>query len=244
MQIHPAPARVVLALSLLLVLASVTCSESGLDRHLARYIFALEGGAVEFSWEHGFWPETVFHSGGRALVKCLFIANLVLLLLSYRLRVLQPWRRALFYIALATALSTAVVALIKQVSTLPCPGDLAEFGGTRHWVGLARVFSPDLPAGHCYPAGHASGGYAWICLAFLFPFATRRFYLALAPGLLLGIAFGIAQQLRGNHFLSHDILTLALCWTTSGLLAARFGNAVRSTGAAPLLAAPLEEGSR
>jgi len=31
-------------------------------------------------------------------------------------------------------------------------------------------------------------------------------------GMALGLIYGIAQQLRGAHFLSHDLSTLAVCW--------------------------------
>ena len=34
-------------------------------------------------------------------------------------------------------------------------------------------------------------------------------------GLGLGLLFGIGQQLRGAHFLSHDLWSLAICWTVS-----------------------------
>jgi membrane-associated PAP2 superfamily phosphatase len=37
-------------------------------------------------------------------------------------------------------------------------------------------------------------------------------------GLVAGGVFGAAQQLRGAHFLSHDLWTLATCWTVSLLL--------------------------
>lgn len=30
--------------------------------------------------------------------------------------------------------------------------------------------------------------------------------------------FGFAQQMRGAHFLSHDVATLAVCWTVAVLL--------------------------
>jgi len=30
--------------------------------------------------------------------------------------------------------------------------------------------------------------------------------------LLLGVVLGVTQQLRGAHFLSHDIWALAICW--------------------------------
>lgn len=240
----PAPGRTVALVSLLLVLASVVSFQGGLDLYLARSIANLEGGTTGFAWEHSFWLDDVLHEGGRYLVKRMFFVNLALLLLSFFINYLKPWRRAFAFVAIATLLSTSVVASLKHLTTLPCPGALAEFGGTRAWVSLSQVFSPQLPAGRCYPAGHASGGYAWICLAFLFPFGTRRFYLALVPGLLLGVVFGIAQQFRGYHFLSHDILTLAFCWTIAGLLAIALGRARETARRTTRMTLSLEEASQ
>jgi membrane-associated PAP2 superfamily phosphatase len=217
--VHPAPARILTLVALLLVFTSVICYQSGLDVYLAKALVAMEGGAPGFAWEHNYWLDDILHGGGRTLVKRLFFLNLALLLLSLFIKPLKASRRAFIYIAMTTLLSTSVIASLKHLTTLPCPDALTGFGGTRAWVSLNQVFSPELPPGRCYPAGHASGGYAWICLAFLFPFGTQRFYLALAPGLLLGLVFGVTQQLRGYHFLSHDILTVALCWTMSGMLA-------------------------
>jgi hypothetical protein len=42
---------------------------------------------------------------------------------------------------------------------------------------------------------------------------------ALASVLLLGLVFGIGQQLRGAHFVSHDVWTLGLCWFIATTLA-------------------------
>ena len=41
----------------------------------------------------------------------------------------------------------------------------------------------------------------------------------LGGALLLGVLFGVTQQLRGAHFLSHDLWSLIICWYASALLA-------------------------
>ena len=37
-------------------------------------------------------------------------------------------------------------------------------------------------------------------------------------GIGLGAIFGFAQELRGAHFLSHDLWSLAIAWTSASLL--------------------------
>ncbi|RYE95440.1 MAG: hypothetical protein EOO41_05650, partial [Methanobacteriota archaeon] len=68
----------------------------------------------------------------------------------------------------------------------------------------------------CFPAGHASAGYAWVALYFC-ALALRPAWRmpALWMGIAAGLLFGIAQQLRGAHFLSHDLWSLAVCWGTA-----------------------------
>ncbi len=39
--------------------------------------------------------------------------------------------------------------------------------------------------------------------------------LILGIGLLAGTVFGVAQQLRGAHFLSHDVASLIVCWAVA-----------------------------
>ena len=71
-----------------------------------------------------------------------------------------------------------------------------------------------MPRAACFPAGHASAGYAWMALYFFF-LATRPQWrwLGLAVGIVLGLLFGVVQQLRGAHFLSHDLWTAVICWS-------------------------------
>jgi membrane-associated PAP2 superfamily phosphatase len=125
----------------------------------------------------------------------------------------RAWRRPLACLALSVLLSTLLVAWIKSWSNVDCPWDLVRYGGQHAYVDLfaARLAQPST--GRCFPAGHASAGYAWMAAYFLLlavrP-AWRRY--GLSAGIVLGLAFGFAQQLRGAHFLSHDLWSAALCW--------------------------------
>ena len=49
--------------------------------------------------------------------------------------------------------------------------------------------------------------------------------LGLVTGLSAGLLFGISQQLRGAHFVSHDIWTLGICWATASLVSMAFWHA-------------------
>ncbi len=207
----------VLGISLVFLLGSIICYQSGIDLWLADSIYRLEGGdGGHFPLAKNYWLSQVLHEGGRALVQAMFFTSLALLLGSWFIDGLKPYRQALVFVVVATAWVTSCVASLKHATTLPCPSALKGFGGERDWTSFWQLFAPDLPTGNCYPAGHASAGYAWLAIAFLAPAGSPKFYLLLLPGIVLGLSFGIAQQLRGAHFLSHDLATIALSWFLCG----------------------------
>jgi len=118
-------------------------------------------------------------------------------------------------------LASGVVALVKQFSPTSCPWALELFGGqarhVSHWLGwlsgLGLGDGADGGPGRCFPAGHASIGFAFIGGWFaLRPYAPRLATLWLAVSVLVGVTLGLAQQLRGAHFMSHTLWTAWLCW--------------------------------
>jgi len=115
---------------------------------------------------------------------------------------------------------------------MDCPWDLLRYGGTHPRVGLFGLRPAGLGRNHCFPAGHASGGYAWLALYFFF-LAVRPGWrwAGLAAGACLGLVFGVSQQLRGAHFLSHDLWTIAICWTTALALHVAFRRRGGTVGA-------------
>ena len=65
------------------------------------------------------------------------------------------------------------------------------------------------PPGHCFPAGHASGGFALLALGWL---SDRRAWriAGTGTGLAAGSVMAAYQMAKGAHFLSHSLATLAL----------------------------------
>ncbi len=200
-------------LPLLLLLLGILMNLTGLDLALAEKIAAVEGG--RFYWQNSYTLTIIFHEGGRNLIAVLFAMLVLTLITSFLLPTWRIYRRPMTFLLVAAASSMLLIAGFKDITTLPCPWSLTEFGGQQPWTNLTQLFSMSLPLQHCFPSGHAAGGYAWIALGFLFPLGSQRFWLGLIPGILLGLIFGIAQQLRGAHFISHDLVTLAICWWTA-----------------------------
>lgn len=186
----------------------------GVDQWLADRLFALEG--HQWLLREAWITSTLMHKGGKWLSAVATLMVLMLCLYQWGHGKDRRLRWALLYLVLAIALGTGAVSLLKSLTHMDCPWDLVRYGGERPFVGLLQARPAALPAAACFPAGQASAGYAWVSLYFsalLWRPAWR--WRGLAIGLLAGIALGFAQQLRGAHFMSHDVATLSVCWLLS-----------------------------
>ena len=159
------------------------------------------------------------HDGGRMLVAILVGILLLLLAGSFYVSQLKTRRRGLWYLLASTLLAGLVINLLKEITHIDCPWDLLRYGGEFPYVRNFATHPESFRPGACFPAGHASAAYAWFGLHYF----AREYYPrwkshALIVVLLAGLVFGIGQQLRGAHFLSHDVWTLGLCWLIATLL--------------------------
>ncbi len=74
-----------------------------------------------------------------------------------------------------------------------------------------------VAGGRCFPAGHASGGFALMSLC-LFPVSNRNRKLLLLVGFTLGWLMGLYQMARGEHFITHTLFTMFLSLFVISLL--------------------------
>jgi membrane-associated PAP2 superfamily phosphatase len=205
--------HVILPLIGVIVLLALTSGFGG-DQWLADRLYALQGG--RWALRQAFVTQQLVHQAGRDIGIAVWLSLLVAWMVARRRRAWVHLRAPLAYLLVATAMSMLCVAWMKSWSNMDCPWDLLRYGGERPYVGLWTVRPIGLARGSCFPAGHASGGYAWLALYFFFGAVRPRWrWLGLATGLAVGLAFGISQQLRGAHFASHDVCTAAICWAVS-----------------------------
>lgn len=200
---------------LTLALLALACAwdATRLDLPLAR----LAGSAAGFPWRDHWLLVAVLHEGGRYLS---WLSALALSLAVWW--PLGPWARLTgaqrLQLAVSVLLAALMVALLKNASSTSCPWDLAEFGGPARYVSHWH-WQPDGGAGRCFPAGHASSGFSFFGGYFAFldtdPVLARA-WLAAAAG--AGLAFGVAQQWRGAHFMSHTLWSAVVCWCTAAAL--------------------------
>ncbi len=201
------PVAACLALSLLLI------GMHG-DLWLADRVYAMEGHA--WTLQSGYITQDLLHAAGRQASKNGWFALVLVFALSLCVDRMKPWRWPLAYLLLATLLSTALVGLLKRWTNVDCPWDLLRYGGGNAYYSVLMHRPSILGHAKCFPAGHASAGYAWIALYFFFLRMRPQWrWWGLSFALGLGVLFGVTQQLRGAHFLSHDLWSLMVCWLTA-----------------------------
>ncbi|RYY75080.1 MAG: phosphatase PAP2 family protein [Gammaproteobacteria bacterium] len=182
----------------------------GLDVRIADYFYGLQG--YSWAWKNAWLTDRILHRGGRALSIFLAASVLISFFLSYIMQRLKNFRQQLLYLFLSVTGSTLLVVFLKMLLAVSCPWEFDRYGGRLVYANIVQQLHL-RNGGGCFPAGHASAGYAWVALYFfgLF-FQSRLRWLGLLGALTSGFIFGFAQQLRGAHFISHDLWALAICW--------------------------------
>jgi membrane-associated PAP2 superfamily phosphatase len=209
----PAPAMWWIAAPVLLAVILLAVEfTTDLDRTVSR--FFVDPNAHAFPLRNSFWFETVMHQWAKYVVVTAGALIATTLVLSCALRLWMHCRRLLVFLLLSMALGPLSVTLGKAASSRQCPWDIDEFGGSVRYTRLFEPLRPGTPAGHCFPAGHATTGFA--IMAFYFTaYALRRRQAAryaLLIGVFAGVVLGFGRVVQGAHFASHVFWAGACCW--------------------------------
>lgn len=210
-------------LPLLLIPAGIWLEYSGMDVRLARLFFDASTG--KWPYKSHWLASDILHTGGKNFVVGIAVLVFLVFVLSFFMERLKPWRKGAAYLLAASLAGPAVVAVCKHTTHIYSPWYLDIFGGTRPYIRLFDAVPEGAKIGNAFPAGHSSGGFAFFSLYFLALAYKPSFrYAGLGVGLCLGLVFGAAQQVRGAHFMSHDLFTLTLCWYVSLSMSLLFFN--------------------
>lgn len=184
---------------------------TGLDHRIEGWFY--DPAARAFPLREAVWLTAGLHSGLKMAVIVMAALALCGWLMSFFDIGLRPERRRLGWIAATVALASLTVALLKHGSIHHCPWDIAAYGGYAPDIPLFGELPHGIAPGRCFPAGHASGGFALMALYFGMrddrPGAARY---ALTGALLLGSLMGWGQTMRGAHFLSHTLWSAWVVW--------------------------------
>lgn len=141
-------------------------------------------------------------------------AVFALLVYSFSTGRLAHLRPGLMVVFLSVLIVPLIISSAKYATNIYCPSQLMMYGGKYPHIRTFDAYPADFiqaVRGRCYPAAHASAGFALMSLYFLF---TRRSYkiAGLLAGFTLGWIMGLYQMLKGAHFLSHTLVTMCCSW--------------------------------
>lgn len=157
----------------------------------------------------------LFLYSGLKIVLIIFGLSILSVLLFFRKKsFVQEYKKGLIIVLASMILVPVAIGTLKATTNTPCPHDIKHFYGTYPAVKVLDIYPKDFlqkSKARCWPAGHASGGFALMSLFFLFK-SPRNRKKALIVALFIGWTMGLYKMLLGDHFLSHTIVTMLLSW--------------------------------
>jgi membrane-associated PAP2 superfamily phosphatase len=156
----------------------------------------------------------IFYDGIKKVLILIGFLFLILLLFFRKKTLVIKYKQGIFTVVLSAILIPLVIGGLKKYTNMPCPKDEIHYGGTYPktavWERYSALYT-DKSHIKCWPAGHASGGFALMSLFFLFK-RKRNKLIALGVSLVVGWSMGFYKMLIGDHFFSHTIITMILAW--------------------------------
>ena len=174
-----------------------------------------------------FWGEEpykfIFYDGIKKLLIAFAICLLLALVFFRRTKLVNDHKRGIIIVILSAIFVPLIASSIKAQTNMPCPKDEERYGGIYPRTAVWQNYTPEFKLHHmkknkCWPAGHASGGFALLSLIFLFH-KKRHKIIAAASAFLVGWGMGLYKMIIGDHFLSHTVITMILAWLVILLIA-------------------------
>lgn len=163
----------------------------------------------------------IFYDGAKRVL--IIIAALVLIfsLIFRKTELVRSYKKGLIIFILSAIFIPSIVGELKSTTNMPCPRDEIRYGGIYPKVAVWEQYEDKkLSAAtiKCWPGGHASGGFALLSLFFLFK--TRRARVAgFVVAQFVGWSMGGYKMIIGDHFFSHNLVTMILAWLIVLILA-------------------------
>ena len=154
----------------------------------------------------------LMHRFGKYFVILLYLFLLIKFLIRDKNNEDALLRYGNIVLLLSLLVGTLIVSVLKHTLEVDCPWDLQQFGGSKPFFEVFHYGTDYLPSSHCFPSGHASTVFTWFSLYFFCSiYYPKHRIKVLSIILALGFVFGFGQQLRGAHFISHDIWSMLVC---------------------------------
>jgi membrane-associated PAP2 superfamily phosphatase len=201
-----------------LVALAVLLGHSPLDLLLLRPFH--DAGSGGFPLRHHWFFAVVLHTTAKWLAVAAPLAAAGVFCASWWWRAAQAWRWPALYLALCAGGTAGAVGIVRLLTNRYSPWAIDRFGGEVPWTPLFTGTPAPFVDGHGFPAAHAAGAFAWLSLWFVGRHFRSTSAWWMLPGLSGGLLFSWTQHLRGEHFPSHNLWTLAIAWSVAWGLAA------------------------
>ena len=154
------------------------------------------------------------YDGMKVFLILIAVAILFSLVFLRKKKLIQEYKKGLIIVLLSAIFIPLMIGSLKAISNTPCPCNIVNFNGVYPDIKVFDSYPKDFvqpSKAKCWPAGHASGGFALMALFFLFktPINQKK---ALIGALIVGWSMGTYKMLLGDHFLSHTIITMLISW--------------------------------
>lgn len=207
-----------LSVPFIVIVFAMLSEYSGIDLWLAGNFYDASTGT--WPYQSSFITSNVLHTGGRNFIVFCALINLLAIFASFVDSRLAPYRKHLMFMFIAALSGPLLVGLLKNSTYIYTPWDLQFFGGDKPYIRIFDVVSADASVGHAFPGGHSSGGFAYISAFFaLSAMGSKYRYYGWYVPIFCGLVFAATQEIRGAHFLSHDLFSFAICWLVAFSLA-------------------------
>lgn len=157
----------------------------------------------------------IFYDGIKKLLIAFAISLLIALVFFRKTKIVNDYKRGLIIVILSAIFVPLIASSIKANTNMPCPKDEVRYGGVYPRTAVWQNYSQDFKLHHekskCWPAGHASGGFALLSLIFLFHKRKSKI-IAGTTAMVIGWSMGLYKMVIGDHFLSHTVITMILAW--------------------------------
>ncbi len=152
----------------------------------------------------------MFYNGIKYMYAALYLITLISIIFFKKSVFIKTRKKGIFIFFTSFILVPIIIVTLKKITHIPCPSHLTLFGGEYHYT---KLFASHLltKGSACYPAGHASSGFALMSLFFVFKKPLNK-TIALGFAITLGWVTGIYKMAIGDHFLSHTITSMLMAW--------------------------------
>lgn len=165
--------------------------------------------------------EFFLYSGLKKSLIIFALCILIILIVFWKKEIVKKYRFGLIVIVLSSIIVPFTVISLKNTTNTPCPKNIEHFGGSYPDIKVFDSYPKDFKQNgkiRCWPAGHASGGFALMSLFFLFK-KRKNQIIGLTFAVSIAWLMGLYKMVIGDHFLSHTIITMLISWLEILLIA-------------------------